>query len=48
MPRHGEQAPFIIVVVGIGRDTEIVLLGEETLIGRTEIGRVVEVGVLPH
>ena len=48
MPRHGEQAPFIIVVVGIGRDAEIVLLGEEALIGRTKVSRVVEVGVLPH
>ena len=48
MPRHREQTPFIIVVVGIGRDAEIVLLGEETLVGRTKIGRVVEVGVLPH
>ena len=48
MPRHREQTPFIIVVVGIGRDAEIVLLGEETLVGRTEVSRVVEVGVLPH
>ena len=48
MPRHGEQAPFIIVVVGIGRDAEIVLLGEETLVGRTKIGRVVEISILPH
>ena len=48
MPRHGEQAPFIVVVVGIGRDAEIMLLGEETLVGRTKVGRVVEVGVLAH
>ena len=48
MPRHREQTPFIVVVVGIGRDTEIVLLGEETLVGRTEVSRVVEVGVLAH
>ena len=48
MPRHREQTTFAVVVVGIGRDAEIVLLGEETLIGRTKVGRVVEVGVLPH
>ena len=48
MPRHREQAAFAVVVVGIGRDTEIVLLCEETLVGRTKIGRVVEVGVLAH
>ena len=24
------------------------LLGEETLVGRTKVGRVVEVGILPH
>ena len=48
MPRHREQAAFAVVVVGIGRDTEIVLLCEETLVGRTKISRVVEVGILPH
>ena len=48
MPRHQEQTPFIIVIVGIGRDAEIMLLGEETLVGRTKVGRVVEVGVLAH
>ena len=48
MPRHREQTPFIIVIVGIGRDAEIVLPGEEMLVGRTKIGRVVEVGVLAH
>ena len=48
MPRHREQTAFAVVVVGIGRDAEIVLLGEEALIGRTKVGRVVEVGVLPH
>ena len=40
MPRHREQTAFAVVIVGIGRDTEIVLLGEETLVGRTKIGRV--------
>ena len=48
MPRHREQPAFAVVIVGIGRDTEIVLLGEETLVGRTEVSRVVEVGILPH
>ena len=48
MPHHREQTPFIIVVVGIGRDAEIMRLGEEALVGRTKVSRVVEVGVLPH
>ena len=48
MPCHREQAAFAVVIVGIGRDAEVMLLGEKTLVGSTKVSRVVEVGILPH